>query len=391
MDNAASTPVDPQVLEAMLPFFETSYGNPSSIHRLGRISRVAVEDSRKKVAHLLEVSPGQILFTSGGTEGNNMVIAGAASHLRVRRFITSRVEHPSVLNSLEQLVGLWGSGVVEYVPIDRLGRIDYDGLEGMLADTGVRTLVSLMHGNNEIGNLCDIRKVAEICASHGGLFHSDAVQTVGLILEPSQDLSADFLVGSAHKFHGPKGVGMVCVRDPSQLGPFIHGGKQERGLRAGTENVPAVVGLAKALELSFQDREDKARRTIELKRVLLKGLRERLEGVSFHGSCCEEGTSLPGLVSLALPPSPKNELLLFNLDMRGIAVSGGSACMSGVSRQSHVLEALGANPSHAVIRFSLDYRNTLEEVEQVTDAISQLWNPSKSSRPHATTARTLGN
>ncbi|GAB3894011.1 cysteine desulfurase family protein [Larkinella knui] len=376
-DNAATTRLDPEVLEAMLPLMTEEFGNPSSIHSHGRKVRTAIERARKTVATLLNTSPAEIFFTSGGTEADNTAIRSSIETYGLTHAITSPLEHHAVLHTLEHL-DKHGIVKLSLVDVDENGRIDLAHLAELLR-ANPNTLVSLMHGNNEIGNLLDLETVGTLCREYKAVFHSDTVQTMGHYRHDLQKLPVDFIVGSAHKFHGPKGVGFLYVNANTKSGrgpihPFIHGGSQERNMRGGTENVYGIVGLAKALEIAYTEMESHRRYIESLKSRMIDQLRERLEGVSFNGLSASLPASLYTVLNVSLPSSEMSDMLLFNLDIAGISASGGSACTSGSNLGSHVLSALPHNdPDRGAIRFSFSKYNTVEEVDYVVDTLVELF------------------
>lgn len=367
-DNAATTALDPEVLEAMMPFMSDHYGNPSSIHSFGRFTRAAIEKSRKKVAELLNASTGEIFFTSGGTESNNMILKCAVKELGVKRIISSAIEHHCVLHTLEDLeeIGV----LIDYVTLDEYGSVDYENLEALLRKEKGKTLVSLMYANNEIGNILDVERVAALCKEYGALFHSDTVQAIAHFPIDVQKTGIDFLTGSAHKFHGPKGVGFAFLCSGHLMKPFIHGGAQERNMRAGTENLYGIVGLAKAMELAVEGMEAHAARIRDVRDAMKKALIRNIPGVAFNG--VQEGDFLFTVLNVSFPPSPKSSMLLFNLDIEGIAASGGSACSSGSDIGSHVMRALNAPEERSNVRFSFSKYNTREEVDYVVEKLLKI-------------------
>ncbi|HEV7348544.1 cysteine desulfurase family protein [Telluribacter sp.] len=370
-DNAATTRLDPEVLQAMLPLMTEQFGNPSSIHAHGRVVRSALERARKTVAELLNAAPAEIFFTSGGTEADNTAIRSSIETFGLRHAITSPLEHHAVLHTLEHLAK-HGQVELSLLRVDEQGRIDLQHLEELL-QSKPRSLVSLMHGNNEIGNLLDLDAVGDLCRHYGAVFHSDTVQTMGHYVHDLQQLKADFIVGSAHKFHGPKGVGFLYVRPGSKIHPFVHGGAQERNMRGGTENVYGIVGLAKALEIAYRDMDSHRQHIESLKIRVIEQLRDKLEGVTFNGLSADLDQSLYTVLSVSLPPSDLNDMLLFNLDISGISVSGGSACASGTDVGSHVLTALNVAPERGNVRFSFGKYNTVEEVDYAVEKVAELY------------------
>ncbi len=370
LDNAATTRLDAAVLEAMLPYLTENFGNPSSIHSHGRQVRNAIEKARKTVAGLINASPSEIFFTSGGTEADNTAIHGSIYALGLKHAITSRTEHHAVLHTLEHLAH---TGIIQlsYVKLDNKGHVDLEDLDRLLQNNP-RSLVSLMHGNNEIGNLSDIHEIAKICKKHNAIFHSDTVQTMGHYKHDMQACAVDFIIGAAHKFHGPKGVGFLYINSENKIPPFVHGGSQERNMRGGTENVYGIIGLAKALEISYQEM-DKHRSHIELlKKHMIESLKNSIPGVEFNGDSANIDKSLYTVLNVSLPPSDDNEMLLFNLDIKGISCSGGSACTSGTEVGSHVLAALGVDNSRGNVRFSFGKYNTIAEIDSVIEALKSL-------------------
>ena len=369
-DNAATTPLDPEVFEAMKPYMTEFYGNPSSIHAHGRQVRSAIEKARKTVAEFLNAAPAEIFFTSGGTEADNTAICRSIESLNIKYAVTSAVEHRAVLHTLEVLEKA-GKIKISMVELDQKGHLDYHHLEELLSKNP-KSLVSLMHANNEIGNLADMNRIAVLCHEHGAVFHSDTVQSIAHYRLDLQDLGVHCLVGSAHKFHGPKGIGFLYLNSDHKIPPYIMGGGQERNMRGGTENVYGIVGLAKAMEIAYNhlDEHDKYIRT--LKNRMVQKLREQLPGVDFNGDSVSP-LSLYTVLNVCLPPTEDNDMLLFNLDINNISASGGSACSSGSSIGSHVLEAIRSDPNRGAIRFSFSKFNKVEEVDYVVDKLAELY------------------
>ncbi|MBG8553290.1 cysteine desulfurase family protein [Hymenobacter guriensis] len=370
-DNAATTPLDPEVLDAMLPFLQNHFGNPSSIHGHGRQVRAAIENARKTIAHLINAAPAEIVFTSCGTEADNYAAFGSVRTLGLKHGITSKLEHHAVLHTMQALEKC-GDLKLSYLRHDAQGRLDLEHLEELLA-SHPRTYVSLMHANNEIGNLNDIAAIGDICARHNAVFHTDTVQTMGHYRHDVQQLKAHFLVGSAHKFHGPKGVGFLYRRSGLLVDALIHGGSQERNQRAGTENVYGIIGLAKALEIAYRDMAAHQSHIQGLKDRFIEKLRAEVDGVEFNGTSADAAHSLYTVLSVSLPPSEMNEMLLFNLDINKVSVSGGSACTSGANAGSHVLNALNADPDRGTIRFSMSKYNTAEEVDYAVAQLARMY------------------
>ncbi len=360
LDNAATTPLDKEVLAAMLPFMEKNFGNPSSIHSYGRETKSAIEASRKTVAKLLNVSPAEIFFTSGGTEANNMAIRCSIRDLGIKHIITSPIEHHAVLHTVEELEKQ-EKVKLSYVQLKANGHVDTVHLEKLLAESE-RSLVSLMHANNELGNLLPIKEVSELCAKYNAVFHSDTVQTMGHYKFDLAHLNGiHFATCSAHKFHGPKGVGFLYINNKVKIKPLIYGGAQERNMRGGTENLYGIIGLAKAFEIAHASMEEHQKQISELKQYMADQLRQQIPGVEFNGDTL--GKSLYTVLSVSFPSTDINEMLLFNLDIAGIAVSGGSACSSGSDVGSHVLKALDKDSERPSVRFSFSKYNTKEEID----------------------------
>lgn len=373
LDNAATTRLDPEVLDAMLPLMTEHFGNPSSIHSHGRTVRTAIEKARKMVAGLLNTSPAEIFFTSGGTEADNTAIQSSIKTYGLTHAITSPLEHHAVLHTLEHLAKQ-GLIKLSLVNIDETGRIDLAHLESLL-QSNPRSLVSLMHGNNEIGNLLDLNRVGEICRAYDAIFHSDTVQTMGHFRHDLQQLPVDFIVGAGHKFHGPKGVGFLYVNaERVKIHPFVHGGAQERNMRGGTENVYGIVGLAKALEIAYRDMEAHRQHITSLKRRMIGRLVEKMPDVRFNGDSGNIDNSLYTVLNVSLPASDISDMLLFSLDIARISASGGSACSSGSNVGSHVLGALpGLDPERGYVRFSFGKYNTEAEIDYAVDTLVGLY------------------
>ena len=367
-DNAATTALDKEVLDAMLPYMTTQFGNPSSIYSYGRESRLAIETARKSVAKLLNAHPGEIFFTSGGTESNNTAILSAIRDLGCKHIISSPIEHHAVLHTVEH----YGCGEVSYsyVKLKQNGHVDLEDLEHQLASQKERCLVSLMHANNEIGNILDIDAVGELCKKYQAIFHSDCVQTVGHYPLDLRKSAVHFISAAGHKFHGPKGVGLLYVNDNVKVKPFIFGGGQERNMRAGTENLYGIVGFAKALELAMANYEKDSQYIQSIKTYMAEQLRKNIPGVAFNGD--QEGRCLYTVLSVAFPKTEKSEMILFNLDINNICVSGGSACSSGADQGSHVIRAINNNPNLVTVRFSFSKYNTRDEVDAVVEKLKEL-------------------
>ncbi|HAN38410.1 MAG TPA: cysteine desulfurase, partial [Chitinophagaceae bacterium] len=354
-DNAATTPLDSAVLEAMMPYLTQHFGNPSSIYSYGRESRLAIENARKSVAKILKAHPAEIFFTSGGTESSNTAITAAVRDLGCKHIISSPIEHHATLHTVEHLYHA-GEAALSYVNILPNGHVDMEHLQQLLADSEDKCLVTLMHANNEIGNMIDIHAVGALCMQHQAIFHSDTVQTVGHFPFDLRNTPVHFITGAGHKFHGPKGVGMLYINENVKIKPFVHGGSQERNMRAGTENLYGIVGFAKALELATTHYEADSAYINNIKLYMKAQLEQHIAGVSFNGDPL--GRSLYTVLSVSFPKTEKSEMLLFNLDINQICASGGSACTSGADAGSHVIRAINNNPNQVTVRFSFSKHNT---------------------------------
>ena len=364
LDNAATTAVHPRVIEKMLPYFTECYGNASSVHFVGRDARKALEESRRRVAAVLNCKPQEIYFTSGGSESDNWALKGAAFANRKKgnHIITSAIEHHAILHTCEWLEKQGFE--ITYVPVDEFGRVNPVDVENAIKDTTI--LVSIMAANNEIGTLQPIKEIAAIAHAHKVLFHTDAVQAIGAVKVDVQEIGCDMLSLSAHKFHGPKGVGVLYVKQGTRIENLLHGGAQERGRRATTENVAGIVGLAEAIELATADIDGKAAYLCNLRDQLIDGL-TALPHVRLNGHRTER---LPGNVNISVR-FIEGEALLLRLDMAGIAGSSGSACTSGSLDPSHVLLAIGLphEIAHGSLRLSLSETNTQEDVDHVLNTL----------------------
>ncbi len=367
-DNAATTPMDPRVFDAMTPYFTEHFGNPSSIYSYGRENRLAIEKARKSVAATLHAHPSEIFFTSGGTESSNTAIFAAIKELGCKRIISSPIEHHATLHTCN-FIAERGDASLELIKILPNGHVDLEDLEHLLSSSSEKTLVTLMHANNEIGNITDIKRVGALTQKYNAIFHADTVQTVGHFPIDLSTIHVDFITGASHKFHGPKGVGILYINAKNKVNPFIHGGGQERNMRAGTENIYGIVGFAKALEISMQNHDEEKRQIRGLKTYLMESLKGKIKGVVFNGD--PTGDSLYTVLSVGFPKTEKTEMLLFNLDIRNICVSGGSACSSGANQGSHVINALSL-PDQSTVRFSFSKYNTQQEVDLLMDALSDL-------------------
>ena len=371
LDNAATTPLDPEVFEAMKPFMLEDFGNPSSTHSHGRKVRAAIESARKKIAELLRCTPGEIIFTSGGTEADNAILAGAMQAYGIKNVISSRIEHHAVEQTLHLLAG---QGLINLLMVDTDadGHIDLKHLESLLGENQ-NALVSLMHANNEIGNVLDIDRVGELCAAYGAYFHSDTVQAVGHYVHDLSSIKVHGITAAAHKFHGPKGAGFMFIRKDKKIKPLVHGGAQERNMRGGTENVYGIIGLAKAMEIAYRDMDAHLRHIKMLKGRMIAKLSESIPGVSYHGDSANLERSLYTVLNVSLPASDENEMVLFNLDLAGVSASGGSACSSGATSGSHVLGALYPGSQRGAIRFSFSKYNTEEEIDYAVEKLAAMY------------------
>jgi cysteine desulfurase len=368
-DNAATTPLDPEVIKVMVETMQENFGNPSSIHSHGRQVKTIVEKARKTVSGLLKTSPSEIFFTSGGTEADNMAIVRSIMDLGIQHAISSPIEHHAVLHTLEELEKA-GQIHLQLLRLDEKGDVDLDHLEELLAQQP-RTFVSLMHANNEIGNLTDIQRVSEICQRYQAIYHADTVQTMGHYPHDLGSLHIDFITGAAHKFHGPKGVGFLYVNAKNKIKPLIYGGAQERNMRGGTENVYGIVGLAKALELCYAHMEEHHAYIQGIKSYMIEELKKAIPDVQFNGNI-DADHALYTVLNVSFPCSNMSDMLLFSLDIAGISCSGGSACSSGTDIGSHVLTAIGASSDRPSIRFSFSKINSKDEVDIVVAKLKEL-------------------
>ncbi len=368
-DNAATTSLDPQVLEAMMPFMTEKFGNPSSIYSYGRETRMAIEQARKSVAKILGARPSEIFFTSGGTESSNTILQAAIYDLACKHIISSPIEHHATLHTVEHLAKHTGIKL-SWVNILPNGHIDTAHLEQLLTDNPEKTIVSIMHANNEIGNMIEIDTIGAICKKYNAYFHSDTVQTVGHFPFNLSEMPVDFITGAGHKFHGPKGIGMLYINENIKISPLVHGGAQERNMRAGTENLYGIIGFARALELATANYEKESAFILSLKQYMYDQLIAKIPGVSFNGDTF--GKCLYTLLSVNFPKNEKTEMILFNLDMKQICASGGSACSSGAQQGSHVIQALQKGDDIATIRFSFSKNNTQQEIDTVVEALTTM-------------------
>lgn len=370
LDNAATTPLATEVYEEMIPFLKNEFGNPSSQHSFGRQAKGTLETSRRKVAKFINAQPSEIVFTSGGTEADNMALNIAIYRLGVQRIITSEIEHHAVVHTVGD-ISKKNPIEISKVKLTPKGHVDLAHLEELLAKSNKKTLISLMHANNEIGNLLPLKGVSDLCRKYNAYFHSDTVQTMAHYRFDLKALDIDFITCSAHKFHGPKGIGFLYINSKINGIPLIHGGSQERGLRGGTENLYGIVGLAKAMEISYENLEEHQSYVQKLKSYMIEQLQSKIEGVGFHGDATNPEMSLYTVLNVLLPKTPKGDMLLFTLDLKGIACSGGSACSSGSNKISHVLEGIHADTSHPNVRFSFSRYTTKDEIDYTVKVLKE--------------------
>ncbi|MBS1615914.1 MAG: cysteine desulfurase [Bacteroidetes bacterium] len=370
-DNAATTSLDPEVLQAMMPYLTEKFGNPSSIYSYGRETKIAIESARKSVAKILGCRPAEIFFTSGGTESSNTAILAAVRDLGCTHIITSPIEHHATLHATENLAKS-GLAQLSYVKLKDKGHVDLESLESLLTANKGKTLVTLMHANNELGNLLPVKKVGELCEKYGAIFHCDMVQTIGHYPVNLHSFPVHFASAAGHKFHGPKGVGVLFINESVHIHPLLSGGSQERNMRAGTENLYGIVGFAKALELASAQYEEDQKEVGALKAYMCQSICESFPQAICNGDV--KGSSLYTVLNVAFPKTEKTDMLLMNLDMAGICVSGGSACSSGASSVSHVIKTLynGRSENLTPIRFSFSRQNTKEEVDRVVEKLKEL-------------------
>jgi cysteine desulfurase len=370
-DNAATTPMAPEVIDVMTDIMKNHYGNPSSQHSFGRATRSIIETSRKKIANFLNTSPGNIFFTSGGTEADNMAIKCGIKDHNITHAITSNLSHHAVLHPLEELEK---SGVIKlsHVEVNDKGQVSLSNLKELL-ESHPRTFVSILHANNEIGTIQDITAIGDICKEHNAIFHSDTVQTMAHYRYDLQKINVDFIAASAHKFHGPKGIGFVYISDNIKISPLLSGGSQERNMRAGTENLIGIAAIAHAMEMAYEKMEEETEYIKRIKSHMIAELKKRIPQVKFNGMCDDIDNSLYTVLSCSFPETPMAEMLLFNLDIKGVACSGGSACASGSNKGSHVIQEINPNSKRPSVRFSFSKYNTKEEVDYVVDVLKGLF------------------
>lgn len=374
-DNAATTEMSDKVISVIMDTMKNNYGNPSSTHSFGRNSKSILELSRKFIAEKLNAKTSEIIFTSGGTESNNMIIKSVVEAQNIERIITTKIEHKAVLNSIES-ISKTKKISVEYLEVDNCGNPNIEQLKNSLEKSDQMTLVSLMHINNEIGTIINLNEYGEICRSNNALFHSDTVQTIG---HYDLDLSAttiDFITCSAHKFHGPKGVGFAYINNETIINPFIEGGSQERGYRGGTESIHNILGLKTAFEISYESLEKDSKKVSKIKEYFIHSILKNIPGTKINGNSDTHNSSYT-ILNLCLPiPKEKKTVLDFKLDLAGIACSSGSACQSGSSKPSHVLSEILSNSEMEKIslRFSFSKFNSLDEVDYVVTFLKDFIN-----------------
>lgn len=373
LDNAATTPILPEVINAVSNVMTNVYGNPSSIHHVGRKAKSLVETARKNIAKHFNASAQEIIFTAGGSEADNLILRNAVTNLGITTIISSKIEHHAVLHTIENLLKEFDI-IVKYVDLDEKGTVNYVHLEELLQESDDKKLVSLMYVNNEIGNVLNLKKVSKMCLENNALFHSDAVQGIGHFNLDLKQVPIDFFVASAHKFHGPKGVGFAYIKRGFGIHPILHGGEQERGARAGTENVHSILGMEKALEIACVNMEEESTYIQQLKNYFISELKQNFTGIEFNGNSESELESSYIILNVRFPK--EYVMLLFNLDLKGIAASGGSACQSGSNKGSHVLHAILPEKEAAKTsaRFSFSKFNTIEEINKVITELKIILN-----------------
>tara|TARA_B100000902_G_scaffold389592_1_gene437002 strand:- start:3986 stop:5122 length:1137 start_codon:yes stop_codon:yes gene_type:complete len=370
LDNAATTQIDKSIIDLMLNLMNNDYGNPSSQHSLGRTTRSIIETSRKSISSILNTSPGNIFFTSGGTEADNMAIKCGIYNYDIKHAITTRTAHHAVLYPLEDLAKK-GDIELSYVDVNSNGEVCLDNLDQILKNKP-RSFVSIMHANNEIGTIQDIKKIGDVCSQYDAIFHSDTVQTVGHYLIDLIDINVHFITASAHKFHGPKGIGFLYISDNISVDPLILGGSQERNMRAGTENLYGIAGMSKAMEIAYSNLTEDKKYISSVKGYMITELEKNIKGIEFFGNSNKLDDSLYTVLSCKFPENKNSEMLLFNLDINGISCSGGSACTSGTNKGSHVLKIIDPKNNRQGIRFSFSKYNTKDDIDYVINKLKTL-------------------
>ena len=372
LDNAATTPISKEIIELMSSLMKHQFANPSSTHSEGRKSKTIVEESRSIIAKILNTYPRNIFFTSGGTESDNMAIKMSIENYNIKHAITSKISHHAVLYPLEKLAKE-NKIKLSYVKLDENGLVSFSDLENLLKNN-LRTFVSIMHANNEVGVIQDIKKIGLICQNYNAIFHSDTVQTIGHYQIDLQKINIDFLAASAHKFHGPKGIGFIYISDNVKISPFIIGGAQERNMRAGTENIHSISALAKAMELAYENLDNDMMYIKKLKSYIIEKLKLYIPDVQFFSNSNDLDNSLYTVLTVSFPLTKNSEMLLFNLDIAGVSCSGGSACASGSNKGSHVLSYFDPNAKRTGIRFSFSKYNTFEEIDFTIQKLKDIFN-----------------
>ena len=372
LDNAATTPISKEIIELMSSLMKHQFANPSSTHSEGRKSKTIVEESRTIIAKILNTYPRNIFFTSGGTESDNMAIKMSIENYNIKHAITSRISHHAVLYPLEKLAKE-NKIKLSYVKLDKNGLVSFSDLENLLENNS-RTFVSIMHANNEVGVIQDIKKIGLICQKYNAIFHSDTVQTIGHYHIDLQKINIDFLAASAHKFHGPKGIGFIYISDNVKISPFIIGGAQERNMRAGTENIHSISALAKAMQLAYENLDNDMIYIKKIKSYMIEKLKLYIPDVQFFSNSNDLDNSLYTVLTVSFPLTKNSEMLLFNLDIAGVSCSGGSACASGSNKGSHVLSYFDPNAKRTGIRFSFSKYNTFEDIDFTIQKLKDIFN-----------------
>ena len=372
LDNAATTPISKEIIELMSSLMKHQFANPSSTHSEGRKSKTIVEESRTIIAKILNTYPRNIFFTSGGTESDNMAIKMSIENYNIKHAITSRISHHAVLYPLEKLAKE-NKIKLSYVKLDKNGLVSFSDLENLLENNS-RTFVSIMHANNEVGVIQDIKKIGLICQKYNAIFHSDTVQTIGHYHIDLQKINIDFLAASAHKFHGPKGIGFIYISDNVKISPLIIGGAQERNMRAGTENIHSISALAKAMQLAYENLDNDMIYIKKIKSYMIEKLKLYIPDVQFFSNSNDLDNSLYTVLTVSFPLTKNSEMLLFNLDIAGVSCSGGSACASGSNKGSHVLSYFDPNAKRTGIRFSFSKYNTFEDIDFTIQKLKDIFN-----------------
>jgi len=372
LDNAATTPMAKEVIDVMTEVMATTFGNPSSTHSFGRDAKSIIENARRTIGKYIHAEPKEIIFTSGGTEADNMAIICAVRDLGVKHIISSKIEHHAVEHSLDNVKDNLACKI-SHVKLDEKGNVNLDHLEELLSNSEDKVLVSLMHANNEIGTLLPLKEVGELCRKYKAYFHSDTVQTLSHYPINLEVLNVDFITCAAHKFHGPKGVGFLYKNKNIPMKPLIEGGAQERGMRGGTENISGIVGLTKAIELANVDMDEHISKVQALKSYMINELESKVGGVDIIGET-DSDKSLYTVLNVFFPKFAKQDMLLFMLDLEGIACSGGSACTAGANAGSHVLKGINADATRQNVRFSFSRYTTKEEIDFTIQKIVKIIN-----------------